>query len=572
MRTNQTSVNVRSLGGRLKRLEHLAIEQSQQLAALHECLERLSRRGDDMHDGWARLHGDFQRRAEDLHALVYDLRAGLDPPARPSIVEPTAKPSYPRVIRRIREAVRRHVPPDGTIIVATKGDEELLDLHGRGAWHFPQAENNLYAGHHPANSTAAIVQMEFLRSKGADYFLLPATALWWLDHYGKFREHLERRYQVVFRDDRACLLFALRAPAGRKGVTWARTLNETIEKFRSHFDAEPSVLDWNTGLGLTRRLSDIVVFEPFRDLACLPYLDKTIDIVAVPAGDEANILAPLRVSILPASPELLEVLEGWGIHTFKSLAALPPITLTERLGQQGLTLQKLAQGRTTRPLKPLEPTPDFIGDHEFEDPIETLDLLAFDLNRVLKEICDRLVAQSLATNELRLTLDLEVRQIQNGKDGEQYNHNWKLPVPTQDRHMLFTLFRLNLERNTFSAPIKKLTIEAVPVKPRIAQGNLFAPPSPEAEKLEITLARIRGVVGTFDAEGINCVGSPQVLSTHKPGAFAVQSFSSAAERWERSECSGCSRQVQDASPPGGSFRWNERTERPFLFFTPGGLS
>jgi protein ImuB len=258
-------------------------------------------------------------------------------------------------------------------------------------------------------------------------------------------------------------------------------------------------------------------------------------ITVIPAGEEARVLASLPVGLLPTSAEVLEVFEGWGIHTFKSLAALPPIALTERLQQPGLALQKLAQGRTSRPLKPVEPIPDFVGEHEFEDPIETLEFLAFDLNRVLKEICDRLVGQSLATNELRLTLDLEVRQIHNGKEGEQYKHHWKLPVPTQDRNMLFTLLRLDLERNTFSAPIKKLTIEAVPVKPRMAQGNLFAPPSPEAEKLEITLARIRGVVGSLDAEGISCVGSPQTLDTHKPGAFAVQSFSSATEHRDRSD-------------------------------------
>ena len=257
-------------------------------------------------------------------------------------------------------------------------------------------------------------------------------------------------------------------------------------------------------------------------------------ITVIPAGDEARILAPLHVGLLPATPELLEVLEGWGIQTFKSLAALPSIALTERLGQQGLDLQKLAQGRTSRPLKPVEPTPDFVGEHEFDDPVETLESLAFVLNRVLQEICERLISQSFATNELRLTLDLEVRQIHGGKEGEQYKHNWKLPVPTQDRNMLFTLLRLDLERNTFSAPIKKLTIEAVPIKPRMAQGNLFAPPSPETEKLEITLARIRGVVGTLDAEGISCVGSPKILDTHKPDAFAVQSFSSAAESRNRS--------------------------------------
>jgi protein ImuB len=254
-------------------------------------------------------------------------------------------------------------------------------------------------------------------------------------------------------------------------------------------------------------------------------------ITIIPAGDEAKLLASLHVGILSTSPELLGVLASWGIYTFKSLAALPPIALVERLGQEGLILQKLAQGQISRPLLPVEPLPQFIESYEFDDPVETLQSLAFVLNRVLQEICDRLASQSLTTNELRLTLHLEVRQIQDGRDGERYKHDWKLQVPTHDRNMLFTLLWLDLERNTFSAPIKRLTIEAVPVKPRMAQGNLFAPPSPGVEKLEITLARIRGVVGNTDAEGINCVGSPKLLDTHKPDSFSVRSFSSTTDTW-----------------------------------------
>ena len=259
-----------------------------------------------------------------------------------------------------------------------------------------------------------------------------------------------------------------------------------------------------------------------------------LGITIIPEGDEAKELAPLPVGILPTTPELLEVLESWGIHTFRSLAALPTIALVERLGQEGLKLQKLAQGHLARPLLAVESAPKFVESHEFDDPVETLESLAFILNRLLQQVCARLVSHSLATNELRLTLDLEVREVQNGKTGEQYRHEWKLPVPTQDRNMLFTLARLELERNTFSAPIQKLTIEAVPIKPRIAQGNLFAPPTPEGEKLEITLARIRGVVGNTDAAGINCVGSPKLLNTHEPNAFAVQTFSSATEKHDLS--------------------------------------
>ncbi len=43
--------------------------------------------------------------------------------------------------------------------------------------------------------------------------------------------------------------------------------------------------------------------------------------------------------------------------------------------------------------------------------------------------------------------------------------------------------------------------------------------------MEITLARIRGVVGSTDAEGMACLGSPQLVDTHKPGSFRLQSFS-----------------------------------------------
>lgn len=250
-------------------------------------------------------------------------------------------------------------------------------------------------------------------------------------------------------------------------------------------------------------------------------------ITVVPAGRETQTLGPLSVNLLPASPVIIETLEDWGIHTFKALAALPTVALVERLGQEGLALQKLAQGQTCRALEPVAPLPDFVESYEFDGPVETLESLAFVLNRVLKTLCDRLVAQSLATNELRLTLDLEVRQRQGGEYGEQYKRDWKLPVSTQDRNMLFTLLRLDLERNTFVAPIKRFTLEAVPLRPRTAQGNLFAPPSPEMEQLEITLARIRGVVGCSDATGTSCVGSPQVLDTHRSGAFAVQAFSTA---------------------------------------------
>jgi protein ImuB len=251
-------------------------------------------------------------------------------------------------------------------------------------------------------------------------------------------------------------------------------------------------------------------------------------ITLIPVGKEAYYLARLNVSLLPITPEMLETLNSWGIHTFQSFAALPEVPLTERLGQAGLHLQKLARGQVKRTLVPTAPDTKFIESYEFDDPVETLESLVFVLNRLLQQVCAHLTSHALATNELRLMLALEVRQRRDESNSEQYCHEWKLPVPTHDGKMLFTLVHLDLERNTFSAPVKKVIVEAVPVKPRFAQGNLFARPSPEAERLEITMARIRGEVGSTDANGLACVGSPALVNTHRSGAFLVQPLSSVA--------------------------------------------
>ena len=256
-------------------------------------------------------------------------------------------------------------------------------------------------------------------------------------------------------------------------------------------------------------------------------------ITIIPAGEQARRLASLPVEVFACSPEMLAVLEAWGIRNLGMLAALPEVALVERLGQQGRYLQRLARGEVCRPLVPAELSQEFVESFEFEDPVETLESLTFILNRLLQQVCNRLAARALATNELRLRLELEARQLSGGQRTEEYYARaWKLPVPMQDSKVLFRLVYLDLEANTQSAPVRKIVVEALPVKPRFAQGGLFAPASPEAEQLEITLARIRGVTGSADENGIACVGSPQVLDSHRPDSFTVVPFSSAAAETE----------------------------------------
>ena len=122
--------------------------------------------------------------------------------------EESLREPYRELVERIQARVKDALPEDASILVVSRGDNRLLELHGRRSAHFPQVDGGVYAGHYPADSAEAIDQLERARQGGAEYLLFPQTSLWWLDHYDEFAEHLRERYSEVTGDD-DCLVFAL---------------------------------------------------------------------------------------------------------------------------------------------------------------------------------------------------------------------------------------------------------------------------------------------------------------------------------------------------------------------------
>jgi len=110
--------------------------------------------------------------------------------------------SYRQLTASLCEVADRALPANATVLVASKGDDRLLQLPGRKARHFPCTDDGTYAGYYPADSEDAIRQLEAERSRGAGYLLLPYTAYWWLEQYRGFAEHLDTRYTRVWHDDR----------------------------------------------------------------------------------------------------------------------------------------------------------------------------------------------------------------------------------------------------------------------------------------------------------------------------------------------------------------------------------
>jgi hypothetical protein len=117
---------------------------------------------------------------------------------------------YRREVLRIRQVVCDQVSAGSIVAVVSRGDDELLAFDRRRGWHFPRTNKGVYAGHHPADSAAAIAHIEELRKRGAMYLLIPRSGFWWLEHYTEFRDYLESRCRRVWRDERTCVLYALR--------------------------------------------------------------------------------------------------------------------------------------------------------------------------------------------------------------------------------------------------------------------------------------------------------------------------------------------------------------------------
>ncbi len=235
--------------------------------------------------------------------------------------------------------------------------------------------------------------------------------------------------------------------------------------------------------------------------------------------------------------QMLDTLERWGVRDFRMLGLLPEHALASRLGEVGAKLRRLALGQEMRTLVLCDPPQQFEEAMDLECPVETIESLSFILNRLLEQLCVRLEARALAVQELQLRLELdrrvadeetttvqELTGIHTSLDSHNvglpaiFERSLRLPVSMRDVKVFLKLLQLDLAANPPGAPVSKIWISAKPAPPRSAQRGLFLPITPEAEKLEITLGRIRAVIGERRA------GIARLLDSHRPEGFRLDRF------------------------------------------------
>jgi protein ImuB len=253
----------------------------------------------------------------------------------------------------------------------------------------------------------------------------------------------------------------------------------------------------------------IAVSSNFHAAICLARARPSHTTV-IPHGSESEALAPLSISVLNLSVEYAEIFALWGIRTLGALAELPEKDLVSRLGQEGKRLRQLAHGQHSHLFVPMEQEFRLEEWMELDTPVELLESLLFVIGMMLEQLILRATARVLALASVTVMLSLE--------GGASHARMVRPALPSNDRQLWLKLLHLDLEAHPPPAAILTLSLTAEPGSTSKVQLGLFSPQLPEAMRLDVTLARIRAIVGE------DCVGRAMLTDTHRRDGFRMEPF------------------------------------------------
>jgi protein ImuB len=275
-------------------------------------------------------------------------------------------------------------------------------------------------------------------------------------------------------------------------------------------------------------------------------------IAFIAPGNEGPALAPLPLKVLDISSEHAETFALWGIRTLGAMAALPEKELISRMGQEGRRLHQLACGELPHHFVPYEAKFELEERMEMDTPVEELERLLFVVNVMLEQLIVRVTARVLALASVTIRLSLEGNVV--------HTRTVRPALPTNDRPLWLKLLQLDLETHPPQAAIVAVTLTAEPGSTSKVQLGLFSPQLPEPMRLDVTLARIRALVGD------ECVGSPVLRDTNQPDGFRVEPFKVPSVHSSSSTTVSSSAAMRQLRPPErAAITLRDRQPTSFVF-------
>src|SRR5262245_9363789 len=231
--------------------------------------------------------------------------------------------------------------------------------------------------------------------------------------------------------------------------------------------------------------------------------------VVDPDGDAAY-LAAAPLSLLDLSKDLSARLSRWGLRTLGELAALPTAGLFERLGGEGVRLQRLVRGEDPSPLVSWKPALLFEESVECEWGMETLEPVVERLGELAARVCTRLGERGLAADGWEWVCRLDEGRLHVGALAPA--------VPMTDGAAVAGLLRLALEARPPRGIVRALTLRARPARITAMQESLTDRSRPSPRLLTATLNRLVGLVGA------DSIGAPALLDSHRPDAVGLGAY------------------------------------------------
>jgi glycosyltransferase involved in cell wall biosynthesis len=202
---------------------------------------------------WRKLARNGRSHVLNRHGLTVTrdrfaevLQRVMERPAKPLrhdpralVVDGAASREYGLTVDAVQGLAGR-LPFGAVVDVASRGDPALVSLDGCLARHFPEADGQ-FIGRNPADSAEAIEHLERSRDQGADVFVLPGTAFWWLGYYAEFHQHLEQHYERLASNER-CIAYRLservplELPAPEGGASYQPLRAEDVAAVRPCID------------------------------------------------------------------------------------------------------------------------------------------------------------------------------------------------------------------------------------------------------------------------------------------------------------------------------------------------
>jgi len=184
--------------------------------------------------------------------------------------------------------------------------------------------------------------------------------------------------------------------------------------------------------------------------------------------------------------------------------------LIARMGQQSTSWLQLSRGRVSHTFQPIEATLELKEHVEFETHVEQIDSLLFIGSNMIHCLVARASSRALSIATLTVQMALEESLI--------YRRVIRPALPSNDRKFLLKLLQLEIASHPPQAAVMAITLSAEAGHASKVQLGLFAPQTPEPSRLDVTLARLKALVGT------DRVGSPVLRDTHRSGSFVMEDF------------------------------------------------